>query len=104
MSDFTDAFGDLLDCQAEVVGSRPTATIGTVTAEAFVEKLTYDEVIVAGGVAESGGFRLMMRVSDFPSKPSRNAVAILSSLTLYVLSIDENNGIYELKIGDPANE
>ena len=102
MSAFTDAFNELLTCQIEATGETRTATVGAVTASAFVERLSYDEIVVAGGVAESKGYKLMMRVSDFATRPAKNATAVYGSLTLFVLEVTESNGVYEITIGDPA--
>ncbi len=102
-NEFTAAFEELLDVQTETTGTSPQVKVGQVTAEAFIEKLTYDEVVVAGGVAESGGFKVMMKVSDFTAKPKRNTPVSFGDISLFIIApVDENNGIYEITIGHPA--
>lgn len=102
MSAFTDAFNELLTCQNAETGETRTATIGAVTAAAFIERLNYDAIIVAGGIAEKGGFKVMMRVSDFSTPPVKNTAASFGTVSLYVLQYSESNGVYEITIGDPA--
>ncbi len=72
MSLVLDGFEGLLDAQEEAFGERMKATVGAVTdKDALVEELTYDEIIAAGGVGESGGFRIQMRKSDFVLTPTQ---------------------------------
>lgn len=101
MGEFTTAFTELLACQTETIGAL-RATIDGTNAAAFVQKLTYDDIVVAGGIAESGGFKLLMRSTDFPTKPRKNSLAVYAGISLYVLSIDDANGTYEITIGNPA--
>ena len=102
MSDFTDAFADLYEAQTESCGVSRTITIGAVTASAIVSPLTTDEVIVAGGIGDNGGYSAQVLVSDFATRPAKNATVTFGASTLYVLQISESNGIYTLTMGDPA--
>lgn len=105
MSAVLDGFEQLLNAQEEAFGTRLTATVGAVAnKDAIVEEITYDEIIAAGGVGESGGFRIQMRVSDFATKPAQLADATTKGITLSVLTVEEIGGIYRLTIGDAAIE
>lgn len=105
MSVITDCFDLLLDAQEEACGERLKATVGAVAdKDAIVEEITYDEVVAAGGVGESGGYRLQVRKSDFATKPAQGEDATAKGVTLQVLNCIEIHGIYQMEIGDIANE
>jgi hypothetical protein len=103
-NEFLEAFEELLDAQEEVLDERLTVTVGDVeNKDAIVEKLTFDDIVAAGGVAEKGGFRLQVRESDFPGDLHlRDATA--RGVTLKVMTEERNNGVLVLTIGDPVAE
>lgn len=105
MSAITAGFDALLDAQEAACGERLLATVGAVAnKDAIVEEITYDEIVAAGGIGESGGFRIQMRKSDFATKPAKESDATAKGITLQVLSVAEIHGIYQMEIGDLANE
>ena len=103
MSEITDAFSDLMESQSDVVGVQ-TANFDGTSVEVIAEAMDYDDVCVAGGVAESGGYKLMCLSSAFTARPKKNSPVTLDGLALYVLKIQEDNGVLTVMIGDPASE
>lgn len=105
MSQLTEAWEQAYDAQTECIGVARTATVGGVTARAITTTLRTDEVLVAGGKAEAGGFTAQMLASDFPDgTPDKFTPISANGQELQVLSADENNGILYFTAGDPASE
>jgi hypothetical protein len=107
MSEFDDAFVELLDCNDEVLGTPQIVLIEGRKHRAIIEEITVDEIIVAGGNAESGGFRAKTRKADFADRPEQGdeIKRITDDRALSILSIIERNGVeYEILAGDPASE
>lgn len=105
MSPIVEAWLQCYDAQTEFCVEEKTARVGNVTARAITTTLRTDEIIVAGGRAESGGFIAQMLASDFPDgTPPKFTVIEADGQALQVLGTNENNGILYLTAGDPASE
>lgn len=108
MSATTSAWVELYSAQTEAIGVAILATVTGYAASkpAIISDLTSDEIIVEGGEAEKGGFKLQMLASDFSSEPPKATVVTCNGaaagLNLTVLSTNLNNGIRYLTIGDFA--
>lgn len=109
MSATTDAWLATYAAQTYANGAR-TATVGTVTARAITTQARLDEIVVAGGKAEAGGFVAQMLKSDLSSFPDSippkfTPFAALNQTGLFVLSADDNNGVIYITAGQPqAND
>ena len=108
MSATTSAWAELYSAQTEAIELAIKATIGAyaVSKRAILSELTSDEIIVEGGTAENGGFKLQMLDSDFSSAPPKGTVCAVNGsaagLALEVISSTLNNGIRHLTVGDFA--
>jgi hypothetical protein len=89
-----------------VTGSDDVVTInGKDYEDALVEILTASEVFVAGGKAESGGFKCQLPIADFDSEPKRFDDIKALGQSLKILSVDNVNGVvYIITAGDPLSE
>lgn len=99
------AFSNLQKAQARATGKPQKVWIGRKSYDAIVETLTEAEVMVAGGVAESGGFKASIAVSLYgATQPKRFTPAHTEgSWKLEVLSCNTVNGVtHEIVIGDSA--
>lgn len=68
----------------------------------FVEEITHDEIILAGGYAEAGGFRATIPMADLPEKPEHGAAIMAREKALEVIRITERNHVsYEITAGSP---
>lgn len=103
-SDLQEAFSELKAAQNESTGRKQLVWIGRKSYPALVETLTESEIMVAGGVAESGGFKASIAVADFGSKQPKRFVEAKTegSGELQVLSCNTVNGVtYDVTVGDP---
>lgn len=109
MSDFTEAFDDLISAQAEVLGISQTATIGATNGvSCVIEAVPDDDVFRDGTMANAGSFRLLVKASALPSLPAKYTAVTFTTpsgntQSLSVLSVTDNNGIFHIEVGD-ANE
>lgn len=105
MSILDDAFHHVLDARERVVGVREKVKIRGTDFDALVETISTAEVAVAGGVAESGGFRCQVAVSDIDPAPAQGDAIEIRGKQLSILEFEDVNGIvFMLVAGDPANE
>lgn len=103
MSSFLDAFEDALDGQEDETGERKKARVGSVENDALVGAATFDEILVRGGRAESGGLTIQMRAADFQGvAPAKGTPATADGLTLEVLRCDNRNGVFVIVLGEFA--
>lgn len=94
-----DAFEGLLDLAGE------TVSIDGEEYDGKVSVLTTDEILVAGGTAEAGGFRIMLRLADFPADPDEFVPVVARGRTLKLIHpITRNNGHLEIIAADPASQ
>jgi hypothetical protein len=71
----------------------------------FVEEITHDEIILAGGYAEAGGFRATIPMADLPQKPEQGTAIMVREKSLEVIRITERNYVsYEITAGSPLAE
>lgn len=94
--DIEAAIADLVDEAGESV------TVAGDAHDAFVEPLTLDEVVVAGGKAERGGFRVWVPIAVMGSAPAELAEVTVQGVTLNVLSVEKFTAHWVLQVGDPA--
>jgi hypothetical protein len=98
---------ELMACNDETCGTPQFVLIEGKKKRAIIEDMTTEEMLVAGGNAESGGFRAKCRKADFASQPEQGDV-IKKGTTgreLSILSVIERNGVeYQITAGDPSSE
>lgn len=89
-----------------VTGTDDSVIVNGKTYEdALVEILSASEIFVAGGKAESAGFRCSILISDTDESPNKFDPISVRNTSLKILSIDEVNGLtYTLTAGDPLSE
>jgi hypothetical protein len=79
--------------------------VGEKTYDGIVEDMLFDEIVVAGGNGESGGFKAVIPISDFAEQPKQLDEIEARGKVLQILSINVRNGIAcELSAGDPSTE
>lgn len=101
MNQFAGARDSLLDANDEVCGKPQTARIAGKPVRCIIEEITTDEILIAGGVAESGGFRLSCIPKESLSpKPEKGDSVEARDQDLELLSITERNDCnYEIVAG-----
>lgn len=112
MSDFTDAFGELLDAQQEGDGTRAKATVtdpdGNVLAnnkDVITGSSAFQQLFVTGGQSDAGTFEIQMYASDFSAQPpSMSTVQVLGRSLNLIAPIDVSHGIYRMTIGTEAGQ
>lgn len=101
MSILSDAFQHILDSRERVVGVREKINLNGTDRDALVETITSDEVVIAGGLVERGGYRAQI-AATIP-QPVQFSPVIIRGRTLQVLSVEDINAVsYTLIIGDPV--
>lgn len=98
---FVIARDELLDCNDEVCGSPQTAKIAGKTVRCIIEEITSEEILIAGGEAESGGFKLScIPKESLDPKPEKGDSVEARDQDLELLSIVERNAAtYEVTAG-----
>lgn len=105
MSNFDDAFKDLLDAHDAELGEPQLAKVGKKNHRAIIEEITSDEIAIAGGLAESGGYRITVSKHGFARRPRKGERVIARGNSLQIASVTErNNCTYEITAGDLAAE
>jgi hypothetical protein len=105
LSILTDAFQHLLNARERVVGVREKVKLNGVDVDALVEAITSDEVFVAGGIAEAGGFRCQIATSAVAEQPHDFDPIVIRGKLHQVLMADDINGtVYHITAGDPVVE
>lgn len=101
MSILTDAFQHALDARERAVGIREKVNLNGTDLDALVETITFDDVVLAGGTGESGGYRAQIAATI--TRPPQFSPIIVRGETLQVLSVDDINGVsFVLTAGDPG--
>lgn len=73
--------------------------------QGIIEDITFDEIEVAGGNAESGGFVAVIPIGDFTDRPEKLDEIEAHGKTLQILSIVDRNGVsYAITAGDPVSD
>lgn len=98
---FSDARDELLDCVDETIGTPQTAKIGGKVVRCIIEEITSEEILIAGGTAESGGFRLScIPKESLYQVPDKGTAVEARNQDLELLSIIErNDATYEILAG-----
>ena len=91
-----EVFEDALSELGEAVTVDGTSGTGIVTA------LRSDEIIVAGGVADQGGYRVTVPKTDFPDRPDEIADILARGRTMQILSVEETLSFWALICGEVA--
>lgn len=100
MSILSDAFQHMLDSRERVVGVREKVNLNGVDLDALVDVITFDEKVIAGGTAESGGYRCQI-AATIP-QPAQYSPCIVRGETLQVLAVEDVNAVaFTLVVGDP---
>lgn len=98
---FNAARNELLDAIDSEIATPQTAKIAGKTVRCIIEEITVDEILIAGGVSESGGFRLSCIPKESLSpKPEKGDSVEARDQDLELLSIVERNDCtYEVTAG-----
>lgn len=98
---FREARDELLAVADEEIDEPQTAKIAGKTVRCIIGEMTTDEIIVAGGDTEAGGFRLeAIPKESLVPEPEKGDEVIAKGKTLELLSIVErNNSTYEVTAG-----
>lgn len=98
---FIAARDELLDVNDETLGSAQTAKVAGKVVRCIIEEITTDEILIAGGEAEGGGFRLSCIPKESLSpKPEKGDSVEARDQDLELLSIVEyNNCSYTITAG-----
>lgn len=102
INQFEVAFSALLNVQEQVFDERKKARVAGTDVDAVIGELSFDEILVAGGIAENGGFEVQIASSALSGLPDEGTEVIVGGVTHYVLRRRNANGIYTLVCGDPA--
>lgn len=82
----------LLDVNDATLGAAQTAIVGGKTVRCIIEEITSEEIEIAGGRAESGGFKLSCIPKEALSpKPEKGDSVEARDQDLELLSITETN-------------
>lgn len=101
MSILSDALQRMFNSRERVVGVREKVNLNGVDRDALVEVISFDDAVIAGGVAEAGGYRAQI-AATIP-RPAQYSPIIIRGETLQVLSVDDVNGVaFVLTAGDPG--
>lgn len=111
---FAACQAELAACQSAEFGSVCVATIGPQTVAAVIREASFDEIVVAGGLAENGGQivtitkALLTSFADplvYPqSQPPKFTPMSVFGVEMFVLGVNESNGILTITGGDPAKD
>lgn len=100
MSILSNAFQHTLNARERVVGVREKVNLNGVDVDALVDVITFDEKVIAGGTAESGGYRAQI-AATIP-QPAQYSPCIVRGESLQVLSVEDINAVtFTLVVGDP---
>lgn len=96
------AFTRLLDRNDKVCGKKQIAVVNNRTVRALIAAITSEEVAIAGGSGEQGGFRIEVLVRGFASKPVKGNPVKAHGRQLKVSGpvIERNQTTYEITAGD----
>lgn len=100
--DHAAAIAQQFESFSEAALGNPTPTIDGDDVSAIVENLEFDEIVVAGGIGERGGFRIMVALADLPVKPDEMAEVEVRGVTLHVLAVVQSNQYWIITVGDPG--
>lgn len=90
---FAAARDELLDTNDETLGSPQTAKIAGKTVRCIIEEMTTDEVAIAGGDTDKGGFRLSSIPKESLSpEPKKGTSVEAKEKRMKLLTIVERNG------------
>lgn len=107
MSDLSDARDELQEAYEEAVGEKGFAIVNGKKVSCIIEEITSDEVLVSGGQAEAGGFRLSnIPIDSFSSIPEKGDPVTARGFELEVIGpvINRNNVSYEITCGSLVGE
>lgn len=103
------AASNATDVVFTATGTTPTtwthaSTLGPAY-DAIIERIDADLVPTPGMLSELGGFKCIVRQSDFPSgAPAKFTAVTLDGLALTVLDTASVNETYEITVGDVTAE
>lgn len=104
---FQSAFTEFLNRRAATFGAPQLVTVGATTVAATdISELSFEDIFVAGGKADAGGFTIQVRKSDLPARPATLSDVTVNGRTMKILQPvqDVNDAVYIITAGDPAAE
>ncbi len=101
----SQALAHTFNARQRVVGVREKVNINGVDYDALVERITFDDTVLIGAIAEGGGYKCQVAVADLPGRPNQYSSIIVRGETLSVLDVTDVNGVaFEITAGDPAKD
>lgn len=105
LDDNAAAVAELISIADEPLLGNPALTVNGVAVPGVVTEMSRDEIYVAGGMADSGGFTAMVAKSSFPSgSPAKLTPISARGMSLYVMGVSAGTAHYVLTAADPATE
>ena len=102
MSDYTEAFEELLDAQEGALGFRPQVTIDGDDYDFLPETNDLTAAFAAGGTVEDGGFSGLIRLSDFDgTPPDKYLDCSYNGQAMQILNTKIINATIHIQAGDP---
>lgn len=105
---FAAGFVELLDANDEVCGTPQFVMIDNRKHRAIIEEVSVEEILVAGGNADAGGFRCQVPTSGFSEDPAKgDPVQKLGEGPTFEILGDVrklNEAVYGIVAGDPSAE
>lgn len=87
----------------EVALGFPPLLLDGVPVDAITTDAEFDDMLTAGGLAEKGGYKASILISDHPEKPEEmTTVERRGEGPLYVLSVIKKLVTWEIVAGDPV--
>lgn len=101
MNQFAAARDELLDCMDEEIGEPRTAKVAGKPVRCIISEMTTDEILIAGGDTDAGGFRLeAIPKESLSPEPEKGDEVIARGKTLELLTIIErNDATFEITTG-----
>lgn len=104
LDDNAAAVAELIAVADETLLGNPALTVDGVDVPGVVQEITQDEVIVAGGVGEAGGFTATVAKASFPDgTPEKFTTITARGMSLHILSVTKGTAHYVLTAGDPVD-
>lgn len=105
LADQTAMLAEQFALYSETALGFPKVQLAGVAVDAITTDPDFDEILAAGGVAESGGFRATVRKADVPTAPASLAtISRRGEPELRVLSFRSALLTWEIVAGDPVSE
>ena len=105
MNSMAEAFAEAAAAKREECGEDVVILNGNHIADALVDEITTDEVVMAGGNGDEGGCRVQILISAVAQQPAKDQTITVNGREWDVLSvIERNRATYEIICGSIVTE